>query len=73
MQANKASTTRFAGDSRGAKPIKISLELSTEASDNLEQLRLLSLDSKGNKPSASAVVEELLRAALKDKGMFGLT
>lgn len=46
-------------------PAKMVLYLSGDAKENLEALRLLSLDKQGRKPKNSEIIETLINAALK--------
>jgi hypothetical protein len=47
--------------------LKLTVYLSREAADNLEQLGFKLLDRKGNKPTGSQIIEALLRTALKNE------
>jgi hypothetical protein len=49
------------------RPAKLKIQLSRVAKNNLEELRLRSLDKRGRKPSASEVIEALLNAALAEE------
>jgi hypothetical protein len=44
---------------------KITLYLSQKAKENLEKLRLKSLDKRGRKPAESQIIENLINSAAK--------
>ena len=48
-----------------SKRIKMTIYLTPEAKRNLEQLQFKLLDNQGRKPTASQIVEGLLKRALK--------
>lgn len=47
-----------------SKRVRLLVYISGEAKENLEELRLRSLDRKGRKPDRSEIVDKLLTAAL---------
>lgn len=49
------------------RPVKLTVYLSHEAKNNLDELRLRSLDKRGRRPSASEIIEALVNAALPDE------
>jgi hypothetical protein len=51
---------------RGRRRVKMSLYLSPTAKENLEKLRLKSLDKRGRKPAESQIIEDLINTAAKD-------
>jgi len=51
---------------RGRRRVKMSLYLSPTAKENLEKLRLKSLDKRGRKPGESQIIEDLINTAAKD-------
>ena len=53
--------------SNGQRRTKIILRLSPEAKENLEKLRLKSLDRQGRKPAAWQIIEGLINAAAKSE------
>jgi hypothetical protein len=58
---------KTAGKSNGQRRTKIILRLSQEAKENLEKLRLKSLDRQGRKPAAAQIIEGLINAAAKSE------
>jgi hypothetical protein len=51
---------------RGQRRIRISLYLSSTAKENLQKLRLKSLDKRGRKPAESQIIEYLINTAAKN-------
>jgi len=51
---------------RGRRRVKMSLYLSPTAKENLEKLRLKSLDKRGRKPAEPQIIEDLINTAVKD-------
>jgi hypothetical protein len=62
--ASSPTKRQLAARSRRTKLI---LHLSREAKQNLEKLRLKSLDKRGRKPGESQIIEELINTALKNE------
>ena len=58
---------KTAAKSNGQRRTKIILRLSQEAKENLEKLRLKSLDRQGRKPAASQIIEGLINAAAESE------
>jgi hypothetical protein len=49
------------------RPVKLTIHLSREGKNKLEELRLRALDKHSGKPSASEIIEALVSAALADE------
>jgi hypothetical protein len=49
------------------RPAKLTIRLSRSAKNNLEELRLRSLDKRGRMPSTSEIIEALLNTALENE------
>jgi hypothetical protein len=47
--------------------VKVTIRLSREAKNRLEELRLRSLDKRGRTPSTSEIIEALVSAALANE------
>jgi len=63
--ARAAIREKKARGSKRAQEHKLTICLSAEAMENLELLRLKSLDRQGRKPSGSEIIEDLLLAAVE--------
>jgi len=70
MLYEKEDTVRYMSsdfkDKRARRRVKMSLYLSPTAKENLEKLRLKSLDKRGRKPAESQIIEDLINTAAKD-------
>ncbi|HWO42027.1 MAG TPA: hypothetical protein VNO43_09510 [Candidatus Eisenbacteria bacterium] len=63
--ARAAAKEKKARGSKRVQEHKLTIFLSEEAKENLELLRLKSLDRRGRKPTGSEIIEDLLLAALE--------
>jgi len=52
---------------RRGRRVKMTVYLSPEANNNLEQLKFKKLDKNGKKPTGSRIIEGLLKTALKNE------